>query len=80
MRAYSASDDDLPTMADLLVADYEPDDVSQYLEMGNSFEDVVLATPFSTHLPNLDVITAFPTDEKFTDYWRMPDEKGRFSG
>lgn len=76
------SDDEVYlTMADLLVADYEPDsDVSQYLEMGNSFEDVVLATPFSTHLPNLDVITAFPTDEKFTDYyWRMPDEeKGAF--
>ena len=69
------------TMADLLVDDNDPtSEVSQLLEMGNCFEDVVLATPFSTHLPNLDVITAFPTDEKFTDYyWRSSEEeKGIF--
>jgi ATPases involved in chromosome partitioning len=31
--------------------------------------------PFQTHLPNLDVIPAFPADERFTDnYWALSDE------
>jgi cellulose biosynthesis protein BcsQ len=32
--------------------------------------------PFSTHLPNLDVITAFPTDARFKDkYWQCSREE-----
>lgn len=65
------------TMADLLTADFEEEsEVSQFIEAGNTFEDVVLATPFSTHLPNFDVITAFPTDDKFTDlYWSLGENQ-----
>ncbi len=67
------------TAADLLCADFDPEGaVSQYLAAGNSFEDIVLAAPFKTHIPHLSVITAFPTDEKFTDnYWTLDDEKSQ---
>lgn len=67
------------TLSDLLCAEYEPDgEVAQYMASGNTFEEIVLAAPFSTHLPNLDVVTAFPTDEKFTDlYWELNDEEKR---
>lgn len=67
------------TLSDLLCAENELDgEVAHYLANGNSFEDIVLASPFSTHLPNLDVMTAFPTDEKFTDlYWELNDKDKR---
>lgn len=67
------------TVADLVCTEHEPDgEVAQLLENGNSFEDIVRAAPFSTHIPNLDVVTAFPTDEKFTDlYWEMNDKEKR---
>lgn len=67
------------TLSDLLCAEHEPDgEVAQYMADGNTFEEIVLAAPFSTHLPNLDVMTAFPTDEKFTDiYWELHDEDKR---
>ncbi|MCC4820568.1 AAA family ATPase, partial [Vibrio lentus] len=38
-------------------------------------EQIVLASVFNTHLPNLDVMTAFPTDEKFSDYYMASDEE-----
>lgn len=51
-------------------------EATEFQEAGHSFEDVVLAAPFSTHLPNLDVMTAFPTDEQFTKlYWSLDKEK-----
>jgi cellulose biosynthesis protein BcsQ len=67
------------TVADLLCAFEEPEgEVTQLLNNGNSFSDVVKAASFSTHIPNLDVITAFPTDEKFTDlYWEINDDVKR---
>lgn len=67
------------TIADLICHEHEPDgEVEQLLEAGNNFDDIVKAAPFSTHLPNLDVITAFPTDEKFTDFfWETQDENSR---
>ncbi|MDV7105126.1 ParA family protein [Vibrio sp. TH_r3] len=65
------------TMCDLLLNEYEPDgEVSQFLDAGNSFEDIVKNTAFSTHLDNLSVITAFPTDDRFTDlYWSLDEGK-----
>jgi cellulose biosynthesis protein BcsQ len=67
------------TIADLACAEHEQDgEVAQLLENGNLFEDIVRAAPFSTHIPNLDVVTAFPTDEKFTDlYWELNDKEKR---
>ncbi|EKA5635914.1 ParA family protein [Vibrio navarrensis] len=70
------------TLSDLLRAEFEDEsqefvnEAKMYLDAGHSFRDVVLAAPFSTHLPNLDVLTAFPTDEQFTKlYWSVDEEK-----
>lgn len=68
------------TIADVLLAEYEPDgDYSQYIAAGYSEADIIANIPFSTHLPNMDVITAFPTDDRFTDlYWRLSkDERNK---
>lgn len=63
-----------------MLAEYEPDgDYSQYIAAGYSEADIITNIPFSTHLPNMDVITAFPTDDRFTDlYWRLSkDERNK---
>lgn len=65
------------TLADLQCYDLESDDeneVKGLLDNGISFEDIVVASAFNTHLPNLDTITAFPTDEKFSDYYMSSNE------
>jgi cellulose biosynthesis protein BcsQ len=69
------------TVADLQCYDLEsrdedePNEVKDLLDSGISFEELVLASPFNTHLPNLDVITAFPSDEKFNDYFIESDDE-----
>ena len=71
------SDDDIYlTITDILLAKYEPDGVyAQYINAGYSEDDIISNVPFSTHLPNLDVISAFPTDDRFTDtYWSLNKE------
>lgn len=64
------------TTADLLCADSESEgEVAQFMAAGYSFKDIVIASPFQTHIPNLSVITAFPTDERFTDhYWSLSED------
>ncbi|MCG9661323.1 ParA family protein [Vibrio mediterranei] len=75
-----AEDSIYVTMADLLLAEFESQDennaVNALLENGYSFEDIVKACPFSTHLTNLSVITAFPSDERFVDrYWQLEESE-----
>ena len=75
-----ADDSIYVTMADLLLAELEPDNsenlVNALLDNGYSFEDIVKACPFSTHLSNLSVITAFPNDERFVDkYWQLDEQE-----
>ncbi len=65
------------TLADLQCYDLEDEDeneVKTLLDNGVTLEDIVVASAFNTHLPNLDTITAFPTDEKFSDYYMSSDE------
>nr|ELR5167398.1 ParA family protein [Providencia rettgeri] len=74
----TSNDDDIYlTITDILLAEHEPDgDYAQYLAAGYSQEEIISNIPFSTHLPNMDVITAFPTDDRFTDtYWRLTKEE-----
>ena len=77
----TTNDDDIYlTITDVLLAEYEPDgDYSQYIAAGYSEADIIANIPVSTHLPNMDVITAFPTDDRFTDlYWRLSkDERNK---
>ncbi|RJX68696.1 ParA family protein [Vibrio sinensis] len=75
-----ADDSIYVTMTDLLLAEYEKDNednpVNILLENGYLFEDIVKACPFSTHLSNLSVITAFPNDERFVDrYWQLGEKE-----
>ncbi|HEM8293717.1 TPA: ParA family protein [Providencia stuartii] len=77
----TTNDDDIYlTITDVLLAEYEPEgDYSKYIAAGYSEADIISNIPFSTHLPNMDVITAFPTDDRFTDlYWRLSkDERNK---
>lgn len=73
-----AEDSIYVTMTDLLLAEFEPDNednlVNALQNNGYSFEDIVSLCPFSTHLSNLSVITAFPNDERFVDmYWQLEE-------
>ncbi len=67
------------TLADLQCHDLEtPDEVNEVKELldgGVDFDDIVKASVFNTHLPNLDTVTAFPSDEKFSDYYLKSDEE-----
>ncbi|MFM2588207.1 ParA family protein [Vibrio sp. TBV020] len=75
-----ADDSIFVTMTDLLLAEFEPDNednlVNVLLDNGYSFADIVKACAFSTHLSNLSVITAFPNDERFVDrYWQLEEKE-----
>lgn len=66
------------TMADILLAEFEPDNdenaVNQLLNNGYTLETIIQQCAFSTHLSNLSVITAFPSDERFVDiYWQLDE-------
>ena len=63
-----AEDDVFLTAIDAILGVYEEDsDYRKYLDLGYSEEQIIEGMPFSTHLPNLDVITAFPTDARFKE-------------
>ncbi|WP_070962852.1 ParA family protein [Vibrio sonorensis] len=69
------------TMTDILLAEFEPDNegnaVNALLANGYTLETIIKECAFSTHLANLSVITAFPSDERFVDtYWQL-DEKNQ---
>lgn len=65
------------TAVDIALSDLEPDgDFSQYLN-DFSYAELVKAIPFKTHLPNLDVIPAFPSDERFVDFYWGESEEGK---
>lgn len=70
-------DDVFLTAVDAILGVYEEDsEYKKYLDMGYDEETIIENMPFSTHLPNLDVITAFPTDARFKDkYWQLPKEE-----
>ncbi|MGR5178891.1 ParA family protein [Vibrio mediterranei] len=73
-----AGDSIYVTMADILLAEFEPDNednaVNVLLANGYTLEEIIKQCAFSTHLANLSVITAFPTDERFVDiYWQLDE-------
>ncbi|HAS1323018.1 TPA: ParA family protein [Enterobacter hormaechei] len=74
----SVSEDDVfLTAIDEILGIYEENsEYKKYLDSGFSEEEIITNMPFSTHLPNLDVITAFPTDARFKDkYWQCSREE-----
>lgn len=75
-----AEDSIFVTMTDILLAEFEPDNednaVNALLANGYTLEDVIKQCAFSTHLNNLSVITAFPSDERFVDtYWQLDENE-----
>ncbi|TMO87675.1 ParA family protein [Pseudoalteromonas ruthenica] len=59
-------DDNILTAVDLMLGQDEPESLySEYINAGYSHEDIVRNAMVETHLPNLDVLPAFPTDERF---------------
>lgn len=71
----SQSDDSIyMTAIDMALANKEVGVFSQYLSAGYEQRDLILKAPFQTHLPNLDVIPAFPDDERFVDLFWQSDE------
>lgn len=60
------------TITDVLLSEIEDNDFTQYIDQGYNEQEIIQSMAFSTHLPNMDVITAFPTDDRFTDkYWGL---------
>ena len=65
------------TIADIALRKYTPS-FNEYVEnYGLTEEEVVLGAAFNTHLPNLDVYSAFPEDEIFSDIYAELDEEGK---
>lgn len=62
------------TAIDMALANKEDGVFSQYLSAGYEQVDLILKAPFQTHLPNLDVIPAFPNDERFVDFFWQSEE------
>lgn len=60
------SDGDILTAVDLMLGDVEEDSVYQELvEEGFSHEEIVLESLLPTHIPNLKILPAFSSDERF---------------
>lgn len=56
------------TAVDIVLGNIESDsDFAEYKKADFDDEEIVLAAPFSTYLPNLDIIAAHPFDERFND-------------
>ncbi|BEI26535.1 ParA family protein [Vibrio cholerae] len=75
-----AEDSIYVTMTDILLAEFEPDNeenaVNALLASGYTLEEIIKQCAFSTHLANLSVITAFPSDERFVDtYWQLKEDE-----
>lgn len=75
---YSHEEDSIYlTAVDLILSEFEEDsEVAQLLEDGMQLDDIILNSPFESHLPSLHVLPAFPTDDRFTDiYWTLNQEE-----
>lgn len=56
------------TAVDIALGQQELDgEFQEYLEAGYDESEIVKAAPFSTHLPNLDIMASHPNDERFND-------------
>ncbi|EGQ9284241.1 ParA family protein [Vibrio parahaemolyticus] len=66
--AYEAAEEfDILTAVDLMLGESESDSHYQDLvERGHSHRDLVYGSLLDTHLPNLKVMPAFPSDERFS--------------
>jgi cellulose biosynthesis protein BcsQ len=74
---------DLLTPTDFMLSDIEDGVCKQYLEQGYTLEELIPASILETHIPNLNVMTSFPDDERFyrvakgtdNEIYKLLDEK-----
>lgn len=62
----TASSDLLSAVDVMLGPDEQGSVYQQLIQAGNSEEAILNSTILKTHIPNLDIIPAFPTDERFS--------------
>lgn len=67
------------TISDICLRDIQKDSpFYRYVEeFGLSEVDVVLSAAVPTHLPNLQLYSAFPDDEQFTDYYHTLNDEDK---
>lgn len=66
-REYEQDDLDVMTAVDVMLGDLEPDSVYQtFKNYGYSHQEIIQEAILETELPNVQVITAFPEDERFS--------------
>lgn len=64
------------TAIDLVLGNTEQEgDYHDLIESGYTESEIIKNSPFNTHLPNLDVLPAFATDERFHDVFWQSDEE-----
>ncbi|EIO4563329.1 ParA family protein [Vibrio parahaemolyticus] len=65
------------TAVDVILGKFESSgDYAELVAQGYSDRDIILNSPFNTHLPNLDVMPAFATDERFHDvFWQTESDE-----
>ncbi|WP_018984073.1 ParA family protein [Salinimonas chungwhensis] len=63
------NDELMLTAVDLMLGDKEPDsDYQSLINAGHSHEEIVKASLFDTHIPNLKLLPAHPSDERFNAF------------
>jgi chromosome partitioning protein len=72
-------DDDILTAVDLMLGDSEPKSVyKELIDEGFSHNEIVKDSIINTHIPNLHVLPAYPTDERFNSKaWETSLENAR---
>ncbi|EGU47179.1 ParA [Vibrio ichthyoenteri ATCC 700023] len=65
------------TAVDIILGKFENSgDYSDLISQGYTDREIILNSPFNTHLPNLDVMPAFATDERFHDlFWQAESDE-----
>ncbi|CUB06709.1 ParA family protein [Marinomonas fungiae] len=63
------------TLTDILVSDYESEEynLSKQYEEIHGFEDMILNTPYPTHIPTLDIMPSLPSDERIVGFEKEPE-------
>ena len=65
------------TAVDIILGELEDEgDYAELLSQGYTDKEIILNSPFSSHLSNLDVMPAFATDERFHDlFWQTDSDE-----
>lgn len=72
-------EENILTAVDIMLGDDEPDGLYSQFRETYSHEDILYASIQETHIPNLNILTAFTEDERFSEIaWNNKNESGEF--